>query len=83
MRAENKSLSKDRGDCRKKVYYCHPYSSYERGSNENLNKMIRRWLPKGTNFDEITGPKVDRSSISSGRFSMLSPFGGRFCAFTL
>ena len=30
-----------------------PYSSYERGSNENLNKMIRRWLPKGTNFDEI------------------------------
>lgn len=39
---------------RTKVYYCHPYSSYERGSNENLNKMIRRWLPKGTNFDEIT-----------------------------
>lgn len=38
---------------RTKLYYCHPYSSYERGSNENLNKMIRRWLPKGTNFDEI------------------------------
>lgn len=38
---------------RTKCYYCHPYSSYERGSNENLNKMIRRWLPKGTNFDEI------------------------------
>ena len=38
---------------RTKCYYCHPYSSYARGSNENLNKMIRRWLPKGTNFDEI------------------------------
>ncbi|MDO4320990.1 MAG: IS30 family transposase [Lachnospiraceae bacterium] len=39
---------------RTKCYYCHPYSSYERGSNENVNKMIRRWLPKGTNFDELT-----------------------------
>ena len=38
---------------RTKCYYCHPYSSYERGTNENLNKMIRRWLPKGTNFDEL------------------------------
>ena len=38
---------------RTKCYYCHPYSSYERGTNENTNKMIRRWLPKGTNFDEI------------------------------
>ena len=32
---------------RTEVYYCHPYSSYERGSNENLNRMIRRWIPKG------------------------------------
>lgn len=39
---------------RTKVYYCHPYSSYERGSNENLNKMIRRWFPKGTDFRQVT-----------------------------
>lgn len=39
---------------RTKVYYCHPYSSYERGSNECLNKMIRRWFPKGTDFRKIT-----------------------------
>lgn len=38
---------------RTKVYYCHPYSSYERGSNENLNKMIRRFFPKGTDFRTI------------------------------
>ena len=44
---------------RTKIYYCHPYSSYERGSNENLNKMIRRWLPKGTNFDEISAEVIE------------------------
>lgn len=39
---------------RTKIFYCHPYSSYERGSNECLNKMIRRWFPKGTDFRKIT-----------------------------
>lgn len=36
------------------VYYCHPYSSYERGSNENQNKMIRRHYPKGISLEEVT-----------------------------
>ena len=40
----------EKGEKRTKVYYCHPYSSYERGSNENLNKMVRRWYPKGESF---------------------------------
>ena len=29
------------------VYYCHPFCSSERGSNENQNKLVRRWIPKG------------------------------------
>ena len=34
------------------VFYCHPYSSYERGSNENNNRMIRRHIPKGEDIDQ-------------------------------
>lgn len=44
---------------RTKTYYCHPYSSYERGSNEKQNQMIRRKLPKGTNFDKVTKKEVE------------------------
>lgn len=40
------------------LYYCHPYSSYERGTNEVTNKMIRRKVPKGTNFDDKTDEEI-------------------------
>ena len=36
------------------IYYCHPYSSWERGTNENRNGRIRRYLPKKTSFDGLT-----------------------------
>ena len=39
---------------RTNVYYAHPYCSGERGSNENNNRMIRRWIPKGTIIDDIS-----------------------------
>lgn len=32
---------------RTEVYFCHPYCSWERGTNENINRMVRRWIPKG------------------------------------
>lgn len=37
---------------RTKIYYCHPYAPYERGSNENQNRLIRRHIPKGAIFDD-------------------------------
>ena len=40
------------------IYYCHPYTASERGSNENMNRIIRRFFPKGTNFDEVTAAEV-------------------------
>lgn len=43
---------------RTKVYYCHPYSSYERGSNEVQNRLVRRKIPKGTNFDDKTEEEI-------------------------
>lgn len=36
------------------TYYCHPYHSWERGSNENQNKLIRRFIPKGKSMNQLT-----------------------------
>ncbi|MDL2294495.1 IS30 family transposase, partial [Ruminococcaceae bacterium OttesenSCG-928-D13] len=43
---------------RTKLYYCHPYSSWERGTNENINKMIRRHIPKSTSLTKYTKQQI-------------------------
>lgn len=42
------------------LFYCHPYSSWERGTNENINRMIRRFFPKGIDFDTVSKKDVQR-----------------------
>ncbi len=41
-------------------YYAHPYSAWERGSNEAANKLIRRFVPKGTNIDKLAKADIKR-----------------------
>ena len=42
------------------VYYAHPYSSWERGSNENGNRILRRFVPKGIDIGKLTQYDLQR-----------------------
>lgn len=55
--AEHKFFTKKTG---MPVYFAHPYSSWERGTNENTNGLIRRYFPKKTDFNKITEPELKR-----------------------
>lgn len=46
------------GNKRTTLYYCHPYTSCERGTNERHNRMIRRYIPKGKSIKEISQKEI-------------------------
>jgi len=54
-RMERSCLSRKK---RLAMYYAHPYASYERGTNENTNRIIRRFIAKGTDIARIPCSKV-------------------------
>jgi len=41
-----------------RVYFAHPNSAWERGTNENTNGLIRQYFPKGSDFSKITNQEV-------------------------
>jgi len=42
------------------VYFADPYASWQRGSNENANGLLRRYFPKGTNFNKVSAQALRR-----------------------
>ena len=44
------------------VYFAYPYHSWERGTNENTNGLLREFFPKGTRFDTVAQKDVDRAA---------------------
>ncbi len=41
------------------TFFCDSYSSWQKGGNENGNKLLRRFFPKGTDFNAVTQKEVD------------------------
>ena len=62
---DNGSENKDYKNVEKKlglkVFFAHPYYSYERGSNENANRLLRRFFPKGTDWSTISDEEIARA----------------------
>jgi IS30 family transposase len=55
--AYHKSLSDQTG---MDIYFAHPFSSWERGTNENTNGLVRRYYPKKTDFNTVTEQQLEQ-----------------------
>ncbi len=63
--AEHKLFTQD---TKMTVYFAHPQSPWERGSNENTNGLIRQYFPKGTNFNHVSEQEIKRAQhLLNGR----------------
>lgn len=53
--ADHKTIAKG---LNAKIYFAHPYASWERGTNENTNGLIRQYFPKGTDLTTVTDEQI-------------------------
>lgn len=44
-----------------KTYFAHPYSSWERGLNENFNGLLRQYIPKGTDLRSVSNEHIEQA----------------------
>jgi IS30 family transposase len=56
--SENMKYAQISRDLEVSMFFCHAYASWEKGSVENMNKRIRRFIPKGTSIDALTKDQV-------------------------
>lgn len=45
------------------TYFCDPYSSWQKGGVENVNKMLRRYFPKGTDFSLVSEGQLQKAVL--------------------
>jgi len=58
--SENQEWRETEESTRARVYFAHPYHSWERGTNENTNGLVRWYFPKGTDFRNVSEEEIAR-----------------------
>lgn len=67
---------------RTQIYYCHPQSPHERGSNENNNHLIRRFFSKGADFDSVV-TRAKAKAVEDWMNEYPRPLFGGACSYDL